>query len=723
MLIVALIAAPMSISGCSTFPMLRTQVVFDRQSDREEEAPRETEVRVAGPVEQAKPAPQASPIAPATMESINALLPEKRVNVALPSQPLGQFIDTVFGQVLGVPYVAGPNVGERRDLIALRGAVETSQRGLFTMVQAALADYGLIVGIENGTVRIAEDPVLMANAPVFTRARAFPETPVGSRPVVQFLELSAMDVKSILPLIEAMFPSRNAVRITPREDINALVLSGNARDVTAAAALIAQLDKPRFADGQIARVRPINWPAAQLSQAIANALAQEGYRASAEKDAQTAILFQPVMFSNDLLMFSNDPVALQRAVYWAQDFDRAPPAGMGQDGAFIYEARNTSAAALGELVARSLGPGERDASAAAPTNERASLNARRMGEARTSGRDDTRPAALGDGRITIDPGGNRILFNGTAAEFETVRRLLTQLDTPPRQVLVELTIAEVTLTDETRFGVEWFLQEQFSTGTLTIDTRGAAPRQPGGIGATFARAYSRGQIQTALTALATNRNLNILSTPRLSAVSGGEAEILVGTDVPIITSQRAGGSQSGGTTDILQTVQYRQTGVILNIRPVVFGDDRISLEVYQEVSSQEPNRTSEITSPIILNRSVTTEISLREGMTAVIGGLIQDNFSREQRGVPLLKDVPILGSAFRADAVSGGKVELLILITPYVVRDDDELSQAASSYSDAINDTLRARGVQTYTLLPWRAPWRNGITHAPRDTKPVGNTP
>jgi general secretion pathway protein D len=282
-----------------------------------------------------------------------------------------------------------------------------------------------------------------------------------------------------------------------------------------------------------------------------------------------------------------------------------------------------------------------------------------------------------------------------------LRALLVQLDTPPRQVLVEITIAEVTLSDETRFGIEWFLQAAFQGGDLTIDTRGGLSREPGGLGATFTRAFSTGTVTAALNAIAQNTNLNILSTPRLVARSGSEAQILIGSDVPIITSQRAAESESDGDTDILQTVQYRQTGVILNMRPVVYGADRVDIELYQEVSSQQPNRTSEIDSPIILNRSVTTQLSLREGMTAVIGGLIQDSYTREQRGIPLLKDIPILGQAFRVDSTTGGKTELLILVTPYILRNDQNVAQAASTYSRAMNRLLDQRGPQVYTLLPW----------------------
>jgi general secretion pathway protein D len=663
---------------------------------------------VARPTPAAPPAVSA-PVSPATAEQIAALIPDQKVEVVLPPQPVPQFIDTLFGRVLRAPYVMGPNVAQRREIVALRGAPVTNGRTLFAMVQTALKDYGLIIAIENNVVRIVEDPAQSFASPKMSRAT--PDAPASARPVVQFMELAATDARSLLSLLNDSFPNRSNVRFSVREDLNAIVISGAARDVAAAALVIEQLDKPRFADGQVARIRPVYWSADRLAEAVTRVLTQEGYRVTADEDAtQSAIVFTPVPFTNEVLLFSNRRDAFDRALFWVRELDQASRLG-DETSTFIYQVRNTSAADLGELIAQAAPEATAAAARAPDAAQNGTLN-RRAVVARQPMRSGSGANARLNDRVTIDPTGNRILFRGTPSEFEQIRTLMEQLDTPPRQVLVELTIAEVTLTDETRFGVEWFLQERLGTGLLTGNTRGGSNREPGGLGATFARAYSRGQVETALNAIATNRNLNILSTPRLLARSGSDAEILIGTDVPIITSQRAAGSQTSGDTDILQTVQYRQTGVILNMRPIIYGDDRVSIDLFQEVSSQEPNRTSAISSPVILNRSVSTQLALREGTTAVIGGLMQDNYSREQRGIPVLKDIPVVGSAFRSDAVSGGKVELLILITPYIVRDDAETDAIANDSLASFNETLRRRGAQVYTLLPWRNPIAVDTVHA-----------
>lgn len=708
-----------ALASCATLPDLRTGVTAPAESAQNANVSAQRAAPAAKPRTAIEVLSNAAPqsAAPATTllpapsaEEVAALIPERAIDVSVPPQPLPQFIDTVFGGVLAAPYFTGPGIAQRRDVITLRGASAMSSRRFFDVVRTALAEYGVSVGIKDGVIQIVEAGSGGASGALMLRSRGA-GAHVDSGTVVHYLELKALDVASVMTLLSETHADRGNVRLTPREDINTIIIAGALRDVASAVAVIDQIDQPKYAGGQIARIEPVYWSAERLAQSVQEALAAEGYRTGARGSGGAAqggapIALMPVPFTNQVLLFANDPQIFSRALYWVAELDE--PSALGdQEGVFVYTVQNTSAAELGALVAQVL-PGETQRAAdATPDGAR---TVRPLSRPQAAAR-PTPVAGDRQGRITVDAGGNRLLFRGSPSEFEQARAIMAQLDTPPQQVLVEITIAEVTLNDETRFGVDWYLQQTIGSAGVSVDTRGGSSREPGGLGATYSRIFSSGRVEAALNAFAENRNLNILSTPRLLARSGSEAQILVGTDVPIITSQRAADNQTGGDTDILQTVQYRQTGVILNMRPVVYGDDRVDIELFQEVSSQEPNRISSISSPLILNRSVTTQLSLREGMTAVIGGLIQDNYSREQRGVPLLKDAPLIGAAFRSDAVAGSKVELLILVTPYILRSDEEMQDAAGVYSAAMNRALRLRGPRVYTLLPWRTPFGDDRVH------------
>lgn len=710
-MIAAAAMAVLTLSGCASFPRLQatpsTRAAPGENVQQANTPPAPvtpSNIEVLPPATPAAETPREIPRTAPTQEQIAALVDGRDLQVTLPPQPLPQFIDTVFGELLRVPYAMGPGVAERRDIISLRGPDVMTSTRLFTMAQMSLAQYGLAVVIDEGGVHILDDTVLSGRSPSFIRARTSPETPSPSRPVMQFFSVSTLDVESIVPLLEQAYPNRGSVRFAAQPETNTLLISGSARDVGAAAAVLRELDRPHFVDGQIARVEPIFLSVEQMAEEVSQALRAEGYRIRNPLEAQGgSLIMLPLPSSNQVLVFANDTRLFDRALYWIRTLDRATALGNGE-GFFIYTASNMSAEELGALVAQS-GPSETSSQITPPE-----VAVRRTNGVAAGARQPMQMVTSSNG-VTIDAAGNRILFRGTASEFQRLRETLVALDQPPRQVLIEMTVAEVTLTDETRFGVEWFLQQSITDGTLTASTEGGSSRQPGGLGAVATHIFSRGSIEATLNAFASNQNLNILSTPRLFARSGREAEILVGIDVPIITSQRASDNQTGGDTDVLQTVQYRQTGIILNVRPIVYGDDHIDISLYQEVSSQQPNTSAAINSPLISNRSVTTQVSLQEGMTAVIGGLMQDTYSRDQRGIPGLKDLPFIGAAFRSEEVTGNKVELVILMTPYIVRDDEDIQAMTDSLTQSVNRSLRQRGTQVYTLYPWRAPFMSSQTH------------
>ena len=302
------------------------------------------------------------------------------------------------------------------------------------------------------------------------------------------------------------------------------------------------------------------------------------------------------------------------------------------------------------------------------------------------------------GRLLTDPVGNRILFTGTASDYAQLRTPLATLDTPAPQVVMEIMIAEVTLTDNTSLGVQLFGENTTNSGTLEGDTGGI---ESGGAGASFT--FTGPDLRAAINANASNNRVNVLQRPQLVARSGETVRFQVGTDVPIITSQRAIDTNTGGNnSDVLQSVQYRQTGVITEVTPIVYGD-RIDLAITQEISSAgEPPAGTSIGSPTILNRSLTTRIQVANGWTGVLGGLIANNYSKTNSGVPFLKDIPILGSAFQANSVSGDRTELLILVTPHIVRNDEDMANRADRYAADMNAAFRTGAGWSYTLTPWR---------------------
>jgi general secretion pathway protein D len=265
-------------------------------------------------------------------------------------------------------------------------------------------------------------------------------------------------------------------------------------------------------------------------------------------------------------------------------------------------------------------------------------------------------------------------------------------------------------------GINFSGTEVRGDGVLTGGTTGISVGS-GGFLSTFVGPEFRAQ----LNAQASNNRVNILQRPQLVVRSGGTARFQVGTDVPIITSQRATDTISTGRgTDILQNVQYRQTGVILDLQPVVYGN-RVDITISQENSSAGVAPEG-ISSPTILNRSLTTQIAIADGWTGVLGGLISNNYSKVNTGVPFLKDIPLVGSAFQNNTVSGDRTELLILITPHIIRGDEDMADFADQYSRGMNAAFRTGRGWSYTLTPFSlGPNFSGIgLDLPNSSRPAG---
>ena len=660
---------------------------------------------------------------PATDAQIAALIGEESVDAALSPQSIPQFVSTVFGGVLGVPFVMAPDVASRTEIISGGTGGTIPARDLFRLTQLALRQYGVEVYIDGGLVSVG---TATGSGTTVVRDRITPET--GGR-VVQFFPVQTIEVNVLQGLLQDLFPNLGNARITPDPLTNTLLISGPAREVAQVVRTLREIDQPRFAGAEVLRVAPVYWSTDNLATSLEQTLTTEGYVVSRQAIAGRALVILSFPAANQLLIFSKDPVLLERARYWVDTLDQ--PAALGdRPSTFVYQVLNTDAQSLGQLA---IGQTPTAAQArppvgvpgTAPAFEDGNSGAAAGSMARTSAPVGSGGAFLG-GRILTDPVGNRIIFTGTATDYAQLRSLMTTLDIPAPQVVIEVMLAEVTLTDRTALGINFAGVDVGSDGTVNYGTEGIAVGS-GGLLATFVGPDFRAR----LNAQASNNRVNILQRPRLVVRSGGTARFQVGTDVPIITSQRATDtSQSGNGTDILQSVQYRQTGVILDLAPVVYGD-RVDIQISQENSSAgEP--LEGISSPTILNRSLTTQIAIRDGQTGVLGGLIGNNYNKINTGVPFLKDIPLVGSAFQNNTVSGDRTELLILITPHVIRSDEDMTDFVETYSRDINAAFRTGRGWSYTLTPFSfgsrvrgvgfdLPSPNGVP-APR-TAPVSEQP
>lgn len=274
-------------------------------------------------------------------------------------------------------------------------------------------------------------------------------------------------------------------------------------------------------------------------------------------------------------------------------------------------------------------------------------------------------------RIVPADSTNTLLIYANGEDYDFVRQALAQLDRPVPQIMIEATLAEVTLTKDLEYGVNWQVMSGNSTFTLS-NTKSATPAAnfPG-----FSYGYIGSTVQAVLNNLQSRTNVRVLSAPKLMVLNNQTATLQVGDQVPIVTQQQQSISSPGAP--VVNTVELRDTGVILKVTPRVNESGAVTLDIAQEVSSVVPTTTSGINSPTIQQRRLTSTIATRSGQMVALGGLIRENVSRQRQGIPGLSQIPVIGGLFGQQSITGDRTELIILLTPMVMRSPEEAHSAA----------------------------------------------
>jgi general secretion pathway protein D len=279
----------------------------------------------------------------------------------------------------------------------------------------------------------------------------------------------------------------------------------------------------------------------------------------------------------------------------------------------------------------------------------------------------TRESVIDTGavRIVPDDENNSLLIMASPSEFGTIEAALKRLDVPARQVLIEASLAEVTLTKELQYGVQWSYLT--GHGPLVQSPDGNITQQFPGLSYLYTKAET---IQAVLNTIETLTKVRVLSNPKLLVLNNREAQLQIGDEVPVATQSSVGTVTPNAP--IVNAVEYRDTGVILHITPRVNQSGLVQLDIEQEVSDVSPTTTSGINSPTINQRRIATTVSARSGETVALGGLITDSVTKSKSGVPFLSSIPVIGALFGSHSTNGERKELIVLITPHVIRSDDE---------------------------------------------------
>ena len=598
-------------------------------------------------------------VAEGMIEELGQNLTGDPVKVSFHEMPVVAFIDAVFGEQLSMSFVISPGLQDKKDLVTLRLTEPLPPAELFLWARRVLRTYGVDTREEGGVLTFfVSDEVASPEIPLFISGRALPEVPDTHRVIFQLVPLHIAGPDFVVAWLEQAFKGQD-LKIVEEPDRNSLLMQGGADVLARAIDMLEVLDQPMLHGQHGYILEPDFLPARGLADELTTVLIAEGYMVTVGR-AGGAVSMLPLEASNKIVVFANDPAALDHVEEWARILD-AEHRDTVEEALFTYEVRNTQAEEMTTTLNSMLGGV--GATSPAAFQAQAQPGGAAPGQQIFGG-------AVTAGRIVVDKNRNMILFRGSGKEWADILEVIEELDKPVPSVLIEVLIAEITLTDMEKSGFEFLARG-------TIDGRnlqGGTLKALGvGAGALSMALDSSGQTRAVLNLFYKDDRVVIRSSPKLFVKSGGTATLDVGNEIPVITQISDEARQVAGSTNILQDVSYRKTGVSLEISPIVQANGLVDLEISQELSEAQPAANTSIAgSPTILSRQISTSLTLKDGGSLVMGGLIANNRSAGQTGVPVLGQIPVLGRLFRSDSLQEDRTELLIMVIPYVVTSHEE---------------------------------------------------
>jgi len=451
--------------------------------------------------------------------------------------------------------------------------------------------------------------------------------------------------------------------------------------------------------------------AARRAQAAAQAgLAPGGNTNSAPMGPLSGLIrVFPIERLNALVVVTPRSHILQQVETWIRRLDQ--PTDELEHSLFVYPVQNGSAVKMAEMLnglfgGEGAGPGVAGGSAPAQFNaarnqgntqsaNNFTLGAGGQNSGVTASPEVTASTLEGNVRIVADASRNALMIRAPRAEYRRIERALRELDRAPAQVLIEASIVEVSLTGNLKYGVEWFIENHMDAGRHSgqallnmTGTEGGGTRQPGFSYTLFNKA---GAVRATLNALAASSQLKVLSNPSVLVLDNHSASIMVGKQQPIKTSTSI--SSNGGFAT--ENITYKDTGVMLNVTPSVNSSGLITLNILQQVTDvgEVDAATQQRT---FLARQIETKVAVRSGEPIVLGGVMSENESAGNSGVPGLRNIPLLGALFSSTDNTSNRTELLVMLTPRILEDDDALRTA----SQEMRQRMRNLTAQTRLTAP-----------------------
>lgn len=626
------------------------------------------------------------------------LAEEGEITLNFQQMEIAEVVKIILGEILGLNYVLDPNVS---GTVSLQTSRPLTREALLPTLEALLQINGAVLVKSQNFYEVVPIEAAPSGALV---PRLDPTQRRGYQLLVVPLRyISAAELQKIL---EPLKPVKGLLRVDQTR--NLLLVAGTPEELNNIRETVRVFD--------VDQLRGMSVGLFHLQAVDARVVLKELeaiFGDAAGGPLAGMVRFLPIERLNALLVITPQAKYLDDARAWVERLDRAE----GSQGVsmHVYHVQNGKAENMAEILSQLFegqGAAEGEQAGRAPRDTtQAPAAAAAEGEVGRApvliapGGEAT-SLEVGEVSIIADDETNTLLVMATPGDYQKVLQAIQRLDVLSLQVLVEATIVEVALEDELRYGLQWFFKSS-AGGKNVRGVLGQFPivtptdLSPSGSLSVFDAAGTR----VLLDLLASDSKLNVISSPTLMVLDNRTATIRVGDRVPIRTSETT--NTSGVISDpteptalVTSTIQYQDTGVLLEVKPRINAGGMISLEITQEVNDVKATTTSGIDSPTITQRRINTNVAVQSGETLVLGGLIQENNNRANEGLPYLRNIPVLGWLFGSQGKQLKRTELVVMITPTAVTSLNEARDVTQEYRNKLKgvtlpqDAWQGRGRQ-----------------------------
>ncbi len=641
-------------------------------------------------------------------------LSDNRISLNFDQAPVTEVVHAVIGDLLGLPYVIHQPVA---GTVTIQTHNPLPQDQILAVFESLLQGNGLaIVRDASGIHHVGKPDALRGIAPVFGNVG---QLPAGHKMVV--VPLRYIGAAAMAEIIEALAGPEALLRVDGTR--NLVVLAGTGPQLEGWLEIVNSFDVDILSGMSVGLFPLQHMPVADMHAALDAVFAGvDGDaavgKAAAAEDGRTAvrglIRLMPIEQMNALLVVTPRAHYLDQVRDWVVRFDRAGNNGI-EAQLYVYPVQNGAAEHLAHLLnavfggelsqqaqttsQRPVAPGLAqvalgDGVGVAEDSVSPLQGVPGRGQRDRAGNTDVAQVTIGANiRVVADVRNNALLIHAPPGSYGKIEAALRRLDVAPNQVLIEASILEVSLNDELKYGLQWAFsggiggRGHSGTGVLGNNPVSGQIRPGGQPGFSYTITNSIGDIRAVLNALADKSLVNVISSPSVLVQDNHTATIQVGDQQPVRSARAV---TDGGTS--IENIEFKDTGVMLSVTPSVNAGGLVSMLIDQSVTDVGPQ--DEATGQrSFLQRHISSKVAVRSGETVVLGGLIRDNTTRGRQGVPGLQDMPVLGTLFSTTTRNASRTELLVMITPRVVRTESELRQAG--------DELRRR-MRSLERLPER---------------------